>query len=127
MKITRKNIWGFKQNKPTLIVKDLIGVVKPNIVYKILLKRGVFKWFAVRRKLIKCKNIWKEEIKKTNEAKIEAKLNGNYKLYCELKGYQKALEHCRKDIRKLCHSDRFVAPDFDYDARTFLEKLEQEN
>ena len=111
---TQKNIWNYRQNKPTLIVKDIIEKY-PNVdsefVYEVLLKRGVFKWFSVRRDLIKLKNFWRDEIKKLNKKKT-----------AEEKGYYKALLSCRSQIRKLCHSERFRAPDFDSQAQKFLDK-----
>ena len=69
MKCTKNNIWEFAQNKPTLIVNDIIEKypeVNPDFIYDILLKRGVFKWLAVRRDIIKLKNRWKDEIRELN-------------------------------------------------------------
>ena len=111
---TKKNIWCYAQNKPTLIVKDIIEEypdVDPDFVYEVLLRRGVFKWFSVRRDLIKLKNFWREEVKNLNRKKTT-----------EEKGYYKALLSCRAQVRKLCHSDRFQAPDFDKQAKQFLDK-----
>ena len=102
-KCDSKNIWNFAQNKPSLVVKDIIALypeVNPDDIYEILLRRGVFKWLSVRRDLIKLKNIWKEEITKLNRRKTK-----------EEKGYYKALIKCRKEIRSFCHSDRWRAPD----------------
>lgn len=115
----KKNIWTFKQNKPTLIVKDLTEKypnIDPMFVYEVLLKRGVFKWFAVRRNLIKLKNIWKKEVVELNRKKTNKE-----------KGYLNALIICRKEVRKLCHSERFQAPDFDRNANKYLKKLEEKN
>jgi len=112
MKATKENIWGFAQNKPTLIVNDIVEKypeIDPNFLYDILLKRGVFKWFSVRRKLIKLKDIWKKEIKELNHKKSK-----------EEKGYHKAIIKCRAEIRKLCHSERWVAPNFDRKAIEYL-------
>jgi hypothetical protein len=111
-KCTPKNIWNFAQNKPTLIVKDLVAIypqIDPNIVYEILLRRGVFKWLAVRRDIIKYKNELKIEITRLNRKKSQKE-----------KGYHKALIECMLRIRKLCHSDRFRAPDFDKKANTYI-------
>lgn len=123
--ITRKNIWQFRQNKPSLVVRDLLKAVKPSadLIYSILLARGVFKWLSVRRDLIKLKNVWKEHIKYLEM------LRGMYpKSHPEhqyLKGQIKALEDCRKEIRNLCHSERWVAPDFDRDAQRWLESKDE--
>jgi hypothetical protein len=116
MNCTKKNIWGFAQNKPTLVVKDIIEKypdVDPEFIYEVLLKRGVFKWLAVRRDLIKLKETWRDEVAKLNKKKTQKE-----------KGYHKALIECRAEIRKLCHSERFRAPDFDRGANKYLEKIE---
>lgn len=118
MNCTKENIWNFAQNKPSLVVKDIIEKypnVDPDFVYEVLLRRGIFKWLAVRRELIKLKNTWKEEITNLNRKKTK-----------EEKGYYKALLKCRADIRKLCHSDRFRSPDFDSGANRFLLKIRGE-
>jgi len=125
MKITKANIWLFAQNKPTLIVKDLCKFVSPDIIYNSLLKRGVFKWLSVRRDLIKLKDTWKERIKGCEIAKASYKEWGDIKSYHKMVGYQNCLEECRKEIRKLCHSERFVAPDFDRKAKEYLEKIKE--
>lgn len=44
------NIWRVEQNKPSLVVRDLkflYPYVDEEVVYKILLGRGIFKWWAV--------------------------------------------------------------------------------
>lgn len=114
-KVTSKNIWNFAQNKPTLIVEDIVRKypnVDPNFVYEVLLKRGIFKWLAVRRDLIKLKNEWKNEITKLNRKKT-----------LKEKGYYHALLKCRAQVRKLCHSERFRCPDFDSRGNQYLESL----
>jgi len=112
MKCTQKNIWNFAQNKPTLIVKDITEKypnVDPDFIYEVLLKRGVFKWLAVRRDLIRLKDVWKKQVTDLNRKKTK-----------EEKGFYKALIACRKQVRDLCHSERFRAPDFDRYANKFL-------
>ena len=128
--MNRSNIWNFAQNKPSLVVDDLIEMLghtelgyhmdqeyekglKSNL-YSVLLKRGVFKWLAVRRDLIKLKNAWKQEIVGLQGRKTEYQ-----------KGYLKALEKCRADVRALCHSDRWRAPDNDRRAQKWLKNLPQ--
>lgn len=118
MKCNKKTIWNFAQNKPSLIVQDIVTKypsIDPNFIYEVLLKRGVFKWLSVRRDLIKLKNMLKIEIRTLNCKKTQ-----------EEKGYYKGLLKCRKYIRKLCHSDRWVAPDFDNKAIKFLIKLQRQ-
>lgn len=121
--VKKSNIWEYEQNKPTLIVVDLKEYGVPEEVsYKILLARGVFKWLGVRRSLIKLKNTWKDRIKATL-SKITNKEYDNAYEHAYLKGYLKAYEECRKEVRALCHSERWQAPDFDKKANEFLEKL----
>ena len=113
---TKATIWNYAQNKPSLIVKDICSKypnVDPNFVYEVLLSRGVFKWLAVRRDLIKLKNVWREKITELNRRKTQQEV-----------GYLKALESCRKEIRSMCHSHRWRAPDFDRQANNFLNKKE---
>lgn len=115
--MNHKSIWCERQNKPSYIVRDLQGYVEANIVYKVLLRRGVFKWFIVRRKLIKLKNIWKERVKISLVMQKQAK-NADVNYW---RGYRKGVEECRKEVRELCHSDRWQAPDFDREAQKFLD------
>jgi len=110
--MNKNTIWMEKQNKPSLIVNDIINKypnVNPDFIYEILLKRGIFKWLSVRRDLIKYKTILKNKITKLNRKKT-----------LKEKGYLAGLEECRKHIRELCHSERWVAPDFDRKAIEFL-------
>ena len=114
--VSKENIWCFKQNKPSLVVKDIVEKypeVDEKVIYEILLKRGVFKWLAVRRDLIKLKNIWRDEITELCTKRKSPKE----------KGYLNALVSCRQQIRKLCHSERWRAPDFDEKANKFLEGI----
>lgn len=117
MKCTKSTIWNFKQNKPSLVVNDIIKEypdVNPNFIYTVLLQRGVFKWLSVRRDIIKLKNEMLKELR-----------NLSHKKTPEEKGYYKSLIKWRAKIRKLCHSARWVAPDFDRKANKFL--IETEN
>ena len=116
--MNNKSIWMEEQNKPTLVVKDLALYVDSDIVYESLLRRGVFKWLAVRRGLIRAKNKWKLLI--TNSIN-EQKLSKDKRYYA---GFRKGIELCRKDVRALCHSQRWQAPDFDKGANEFLRRYE---
>jgi hypothetical protein len=116
---------NIKQNKPSLIVNDLEAYGVPsNITMKILLGRGVCKWLAVRRKLIKLKYIWKDRIKRTVESiklcKEDPILSYDLGFY---RGYLAALEDCRKEVRELCRSSRWQVPDNDTRANNFLKEL----
>ena len=111
--MTTETIWQEKQNKPTYVVRDLSKFgVPPEAVYDSLLRRGVFKWLSVRRDLIRLKDGWKGEIRNLNRKKSDWE-----------KGYLVAMEKCRKEVRELCHGDRWVAPDHDREALRYLHNL----
>ena len=120
-KLNPKDIWNIKQNKPRYIARDMLkhGIPKEE-TYKILLGRGVFKWLAVRRDLIKLKNVWRDRL---SELYQKAQENKGSKEHREIVGRIKAMEECRAEVRELCHSDRWRAPDFDREAVRFLEEL----
>jgi len=125
MKPTPENIWNFEQNKPSLIVKDITEKypeVDPDFIYEVLLKRGIFKWLAVRRDLIKLKNIWRDEITELRDILTQAKKDRESYKFKKESGAIKILTRCRQDIRKLCHSERWRAPDFDRKANKFLDE-----
>ena len=122
--LTSKTIWNYKQNKPTLIVHDFESHGVPaEVTYRILLTRGVFKWLSVRRNLIKLKNIWKSRITSIISDIHDAKRQKDYGRLMWLRGYLKAYEECRSEVRALCHSERLQAPDFDKEAQKYLNSL----
>jgi len=118
--LTPEGIWNFAQNKPTLVAKDFeeLGVPREKS-YSILLARGVFKWLAARRDIIKLKNIWRDEL---SILYIQAQNQKGTPEHREMVGRIKAMEMCRKQVRAICHSERWRAPDFDRGAKKFLEK-----
>ena len=122
--MNKRNIWKYAQNKPTQIVRDLQRYLKEtapkDIVYITLLKRGVFKWLAVRRQLIKLKNSWKDRVRMSIEYQKEARADKDWAAFYEERGFRRGVEQCRKEVRKLCHSDRWQAPDHDRLAKHFL-------
>ena len=90
--------------------------------HAILLARGVYKWLAVRRDLIRLKNEWKEELTRLQE---EAKKYRRGSIErAKISAQIKTLTECRQAIRKLCHSSRWRAPDNDKEAVLFLTALE---
>lgn len=126
--LTKSMIWNIKQNKPSLIADDFekIGIHR-DFTHSVLLARGVYKWLSVRRLLIKTKNNWLIEINKTlSELKINKRIPNNQYRIGYLRGYLKAYENCRYDVRELCHSERWQAPDFDRESIEFLNKLGNE-
>ena len=120
--INKENIWNFEQNKPTLIAKDLepFGVPR-EVTHNVLLARGVYKWLAVRRDLIKLKNVWRDRLTECYHA---AQANRNPIRGAYLKGYAKGVEQCRKEVRALFRSGRFRAPDFDKEANAYIASLD---
>ena len=120
-RLNRKNIWQERQNKPTLIVRDLVNLgVSEADAYEILLRRGVFKWFAVREEIILLKNEMKEELREIQAARREAKNP-------ELRGRLLAITKYREKIRKFCHSDRWQCPRRDNSAAKWLREYEEES
>ncbi|GAG56061.1 unnamed protein product [marine sediment metagenome] len=114
----RTSIWNCSQNKPTMIVDDLSEYIPSQLVYESLLRRGVFKWFAVRRHLIRLKNTWKMQI--TDSIHEQRQTQSNKRKHW-LRGYRFGLEQARREVRGLCHSDRWQAPDHDRLAQHWLE------
>jgi hypothetical protein len=112
-----------RQNKVTRIVRDLAWRMNDETdVYAVLLARGVFKWFSVRRRLIKLKERWKTLLEKKDSEWRTA--TGYGRAY--LKGYRAALRDCRAEVRTLCHSPRWQCQDNDYVAREWLWNFEDE-
>lgn len=129
--MNRKTIWQEKQNKVSLIVTDICKLldddewISGNELYEILLRRGVFKWFACRRQLIKLKYIWRDRI----TASIEAQklFKDRQELVWYWRGYRKALEECRAEVREICHSDRWQVQDNDRRAARWMKEYEEES
>lgn len=122
--LTPELIWNIEQNKPSLVAEDLEEFGVPaHITHSVLLARGVYKWLSVRRQIIKLKNVWKARIVETLAKLKEAKRSHNDYEVGYLRGYLKAYEECRSEVRALCHSERWQAPDFDRKAQAHLRGL----
>lgn len=120
--MNEKTIWHERQNKPSLIVQDLRRWncwLSRDKIYEILLKRGVFKWFAVRRQLIKLKNTWKTRVTESIARQKQAAHNSTRAYE---RGYRDGVQECRAEVRALCHSSRWQAPDNDRKAQDWLRK-----
>ena len=126
--LTKNGIWNIKQNKPSLVADDLekLGIPKP-ITYSILLGRGIFKWLAARRDLIKLKNVWRDELTSLYRGIENKEIKRGTPEYYQVVGRIKTLEECRSQIRSICHSERWIAPDFDTKAQEFLFSLENDS
>ena len=117
-----QSIWNEAQNKPTLVVRDLAEYAPADVVYESLLRRGVFKWLSVRRGLIKLKNTWRDRVSWS----IQEQKSPDKKRHKEwLRGYRAGIEECREEVRALCHSSRWQAPDIDSDASRWLSLRER--
>jgi flagellar motility protein MotE (MotC chaperone) len=147
------NIWQYRQNKPSRIARDLKDIcgVPYEISMRILMARGVFKWLAVRRDLIKLKNVWRNEITELHRclrhtrqfqknSRERIKSAADYQTVKAEQRYQrslkeleirtseriKTLEHCRAQVRALCHSERWRDVDFDRHTSLWMNTWEQE-
>jgi len=119
-KPTPGNIWCYKQNKVSYIVDDIINKypeIDKDFLYETLYKYGVFKWFAVRRDLIKLKNSWRKMLAGWNYRKKDKKEKGRHWM----------LAYCSQEIRRLCHSDRWTVQDNDRRAAEWFNKLNDKN
>lgn len=105
--IDPKTIWQLAENRPSLIARDFKVWGIPHEV------AGVFKWLAVRRDLIHAKDKWRDKITATLAS-------GDQQRLYYLRGYLRALEECREEIRRMCHSPRWRAPDNDPAAARWL-------
>lgn len=134
---TPKSIWNMAQNRPTLIVRDLAWrVCREGEIYQVLLNRGVFKWFSVRRKLIKYKYKLLDMLKACEQEREEIKLAAQsyddeltpeeHMRLMYLKGYKAAIVRVRGDLRELFHDERWQAPDNDEKARRWLRAQEED-
>ena len=123
--VTRTTINSQKQNKPTLVVADMARIgVDPQFTYHVLLKRGIFKWLAGRKQIIKLKNTLKDKVR---ESISEQKSTQNWTKKHYLRGYRKAMEECRKELRLICHQSRWTVQPDDRHAKKFLRELDIRN
>ena len=113
--IDKKRIWNYDQNIPDLVVDDLIAELdiedtdkNRDIIYSILLKRGINKWLMVRKLLIRLKKLYKEDIKKCQNDLNLAKKSKNWNEYSKIKIKIKILYKIREQLKLLCQSPRWV-------------------
>ncbi len=119
--VTPGTVENYRQNRPTLVARDLgaLGVPKAHS-YAILMARGVFKWLAIRRDVIRLKNKWKIEISDLLRHLRIAKASGDQREIAHLRGEIAALVRCRGEVRVLCHSKRWQCPDCDPEAARWM-------
>lgn len=114
LEVRPDNIWHYKQNRPSLIAKDLEAFGVPqNISMRILMARGVCKWLAVRRDIIRLKDKWKSQISSLEQNIRNLKRPGKAYDLGYARGYLKALKENRAALRALCHGPRWQMPDID--------------
>jgi len=113
-KVTEKTINNIRQNKIRYLVKDFAEYGVPEEATKeILLKRGINKWLANRMAIIHLKNELLQDIRDCLGlmriiSNVEGKNSLNYKETLE---QFKATNGIRQQIRKICHSSRYVFPE----------------
>ena len=109
-KISKHNIAQYKQNRISLVVKDLSHYVPEEAVRKVMLKRGINKWLYCRKKFIGLKNELKHEVTKIldemHETKKERKLLSRMLKNTKSEEYKKTY---KRDLYKLCQKyDKLV-------------------
>lgn len=113
MQCDKDKIWSYAQNHPELVVRDLsielcLDEFGKDIVRKSLMKRGINKWLAVRRSLIRIKMRWKTHLVFLQQYLFDNKRDLSCAKLNYLRGYRDAMETCRSEVRLLCHSERWV-------------------
>lgn len=114
--MNRNRVNCAKQNKMHYIAEDIqrrYPEISKDFIYCILLKRGFFKWIAIRYEIIRFKQDLKEIIKTLQHPKNQKQ-----------KGYYQAIEMVRRKIGELCHSSRWQAPFNDTDAKKFIRRIQ---
>jgi len=111
--VTNHTIEHFQQNHPELIVqdaRDYLGLTEDQqaVLRKILLARGVNKWFKVRRDLIAYKILLRGKIAEIHQARETARVGRDLKTFHFMKSGQKAFEEVSEALRAMCHSARMV-------------------
>jgi len=123
-RVSTQTIEHYRQNKVKHILTDLEALGVSRLAgAKVLLARGVFKWFAVRRSLIKRKEQWKKSETILYGCLRSAKRERDYYHIAWFRGYIAALQACRADIRHLCKSSRWQAQDNDTEAQRLLREI----
>lgn len=110
LRVQRENVWGYKQNKPALIADDLhiMGVPRAATL-RVLMARGVFKWFHAREQLIAFKDRPKAELRDLQALQRQpARTSHAHWQKVERRGQIKAIERMRAHIRDICHGQRWT-------------------
>ena len=107
------NIWEYRQNKPRLVCRDMWALfgVPQKATAEILMARGVYKWLRVRSLLIALKDLWRDQLTAAYRDIEAGKIQRGTPEYWQEVGRIHALEECRLQVRALCHSPRWAAPE----------------
>ncbi len=110
--LTPQTITQEKQNKIKYVVQDLeeLWGVPEEITRYVLLRRGFNKWINNRKKFIQLKEKYRKLIREKLQELAIAKKEKRYYHIAKLKGELKILVKTRQEIRKICHSPRWVFP-----------------
>jgi hypothetical protein len=113
LKVTPITINNFKQNKPSLIAMDLQEHfnVPPDATWRILLARGVCKWMAVRKLLIRYKHELKQDIRSAQARIAACKKMKKHQELAWARGYLAATVSHKKRLRALFRSRRWFTND----------------
>ena len=111
--VKKETIWNEKQNYPDLITNDLIkhfdkydeSYVR-DVVLSTLLRRGVNKWFLVRKLLIRLKKHYVDLINEDRKELDSSTLHPSTRAY--IKGRMAANTQIRDDLLTLCQAPRWV-------------------
>jgi len=83
--------------------------------------RGIYKWLAARRDIIKLKNLWRDALTVFYRAIESQEIVRGTPEYHRARGTMIALEQCRAQLRSICHSPRWRFPDNDPRARDLID------
>lgn len=121
--VNRSTIWALEQAKPSLVAEDLAPWGVPSFaVHETLLKRGIYKWLAARRDIIKLKNRIRERLRVAHEEVRKHPRNSRARKRWQ--GRIETLEWVLREIRAITHSSRWRAPDNDEEAQRYLALFE---
>ena len=134
--VTKHNIAQYKQNRISLVVKDLEYYAPEKAIRKAMLKRGINKWLYCRKRFIGLKNELKDEVTfilaemqiiKAERRDLSKQLKADttskdqkilkkelYRLckkYDKLVGRLSATSTIKENIREICHLKRWQFPD----------------
>lgn len=115
-----KTIWSEKQNKVSLIADDLEWYAARGDVYEVLLKRGVFKAFAMWRQLVTLSAALRHQSSAVQKCIVDGKALGRADIMHYNRGYLQAVEDMRLAVAKILDGERWTVQDNDSRAWAWL-------